>query len=199
MLGALLIAFLGGCAHRHPLPPPPPAPGGPSFVDLEAGWRVRVITAKLKSGGFLMKTTEQKEEGNNITLRAGDEFLGYETATYSVTARKDAGIRVALAAVEFNQNGAITPTPKSFAPRMPIPGRFRRVRLLYMQKVSDADHAMAVLAARDLPRLQLLTRSVQASPETACRSNRNEYCEWIPAGVALRPERPVNQGWAPAR
>lgn len=68
-----------------------------------------------------------------------------------------------------------------------------------MQKVSDADHAMAVLAARDPVRLDLLTRSVLASPETTCRTDRNEYCEWIPAGVAVRPERPVNQGWAPAR
>ena len=80
-----------------------------------------------------------------------------------------------------------------------MPGRFLRVRLLCLQKVSDADHAMAVLAAPDSPRLAVLTRSVQASPETACRTNRGQYCEWIPAGVAVRPERPNGSNWVPAR
>jgi hypothetical protein len=66
----------------------------------------------------------------------------------------------------------------------------RHVRLLYMQKVSQADHNMAVLAATDRQRLQALTQRVQAAPEAECRGNRNEYCEWIPAGVAVRAERP---------
>lgn len=197
---ATLLVILGGCA-RHP-PPPPPAPAasrGPSYVDLEAGWRVVVITPMLRFGGFQLKKVEQQESGKTITLRAGDEFLGYETATYAVDAREDGGVQVALTAVDYNRNGAITPAIKSFAPRLRMPYRFRRVRLLYMQKVSDADHAMAVLAAPDPAQLAVLTRSVQASPKTACRANRNEYCEWIPAGVAVRPERPVNRGWVPAR
>ena len=50
----------------------------------------------------------------------------------------------------FNREGAITHSAKSFGPRLPMPGRFGRVRLLCLQKVSDADHAMAVLAAPDL-------------------------------------------------
>lgn len=158
-----------------------------------------MITPKLKSGGFLLKRAEQQESGNTITLRAEDEFLGYETATYGVEARTEGGVRVRLIGVEFNREEAITHPAKPFAPRLRIPDRFRRVRLLYMSRVSDADHAMAVLAAPDSPRLAVLTRSVQASPKTACRKNRGEYCEWIPAGVALRPERPNGANWVPAR
>jgi hypothetical protein len=158
-----------------------------------------VITPKLKSGGFLLKKVERQESGNTITLRAGDEFLGYETALYGVEARKDGGIRVALTGVDFDRDGTITHSAKSFAPRFRMPGRFRRVRLLYMQKVSDADHAMAVLAAPDSPRLAALTQRVQASPDIGCRNSRNEYCEWIPAGVAVRAERAKGDGWAPVR
>lgn len=194
----VLVVLLNGCA-RLPAPQPPALPGGPTFVELEAAWRVRVITPKLKSGGFLLKKAEQQESGNTITLGAGDEFLGFETATYGVEARAGVGVRVRLLGVDFNREGAITHSAKSFAPRLRIHGRFRRVRLLYMQKVSDADHAMAVLAAPDSPRLAVLTRSVQASPETACRTNRGQYCEWIPAGVAVRPERPNGSNWVPAR
>ena len=43
------------------------------------------------------------------------------------------------------------------------------------------------------------TCSAQASPETACRANRGQYREWIPAGVAVRPERPNGSNWVPAR
>ena len=63
-------------------------------MELEAAWRVRVITPKLKSGGFLLKRAEQHESGNTITLRAGDEFLGYETAPYGVEARAEGGVGV---------------------------------------------------------------------------------------------------------
>ena len=153
----------------------------------------------LKSGGFLLKIADQPEEGNTIALRAGDDFLGYETATYAVEARKDGGVRVALTGVDLNRDGAITHPAKSVAPRLRMPNRFRRVRLLYMRKVSNADHAMAVLAAPDSPGLAALTRRVEASPATACRNNRNEYCEWIPAGVAVRPEYRQGADWIPAR
>lgn len=190
--------LLAGCAKRHPAPPPPaPVLRGPSFAELEAGWRVRVVTPLLKSGGFLLKATEQQEEGNTITLRAGDEFQGYETAIYGVGAHKKGGVQIALTEVTLNRNGQLTHPAKSFAPRLRQPARLRHVRLLYMLKVSDADHNMAVLAAADSARLAALTQSVQAAPATACRVSRNEYCEWIPAGVAVRAERPRGADWVP--
>ena len=194
---AALAIVLAGCA-RH-LAPPPPVASGPSFVELEAGWRVRVITPMLKSGGFPLKIADRQEAGNMIALRAGDDFLGYETAAYAVEVRKGGGVRVALTGVDLNRDGAITHPAKSVAPRLRMPTRFRRVRLLYMRKVSNADHAMAVLAAPDSPGLAALTRRVEASPATACRNNRNEYCEWVPAGVAVRPEYRKGADWIPAR
>ena len=198
LLLVVSFAMIFGCA-RNPVPEPPPLPRGPAFVNLEAGWRVRVVTPKLKSGGFLMKTAEQKAEGATITLRATDEFLGYETATYNVLPVNDGGVRVVPGEVEFNQGGATARSLKSFAPRMSVPGRFRHVRLVYMQKVSDADHATGIVAARNRIELDLLTRRLLADPGTDCRISRQEYCEWIPAGVAIRPERLVNEKWIPAR
>jgi hypothetical protein len=196
----LLVAavLLAGCAKRHPVPlPPAPVVRGPAFAELEAGWRVRVVTPLLKSGGFLLKATEQQEEGNTITLRAGDEFQGYETAIYGVGAHKKGGVQIALTEVTMNRNGQLTHPAKSFAPRLRQPARLRHVRLLYMLKVSDADHNMAVLAAADSVRLAALTQRVQAAPATECRVSRNEYCEWIPAGVAVRAERQRGAAWVP--
>ena len=71
---AALVIVLAGCA-RH-LVPPPPVSSGPSYVELEAGWRVRVITPMLKSGGFPLKIADRQEEGSMIAPRACDDFLG---------------------------------------------------------------------------------------------------------------------------
>ena len=40
-------------------------------MELEAAWRVRVITPKLKSGRFLLEKAEQQESGNTITFGGG--------------------------------------------------------------------------------------------------------------------------------
>lgn len=193
-----LVVLASGCARKQPAPPPPaPVLRGPSFAELEPGWRVRVITPLLKSGGFVLRVAEQQEEGNTITLRTGDDFQGYETATYAVGGHKKGGVRIALTDVSLNRNGQLTHPAKSFAPRMRNSGRLRHVRLLYMLKVSDADHNMAVLAAVDSPRLAALTQRVQAAPATECKISRNEYCEWIPAGIAVRAEKPRGADWVP--
>ncbi|MFN0103182.1 MAG: hypothetical protein ACKV2U_13965 [Bryobacteraceae bacterium] len=193
-----LTFLLGGCAPKR-MPPPASLSGAPSFIQLEAGWRVRVITPMLKSGGFLLKSAGPQEEGGTITLRAGDEFQGFETAIYAAGKHKRSGVAITLAEVTFNRNGELTHPAKSFAPRLRIPGRLGHVRLLFTRKVSEADHNMAVLAAANPPRLAALTQRVQAAPETACRNNRNEYCEWIPAGVAVRAERSAGAGWVAVR
>lgn len=196
MIAALALA---GCAAKR-LPPPPPAPvRAPTHVGLEPGWRVKVITPVLRSGGFLLKSDEQHEDGNTITVRVGDEFLGYETAIHALRKGKRGGVRVAPAEVTLNKSGQLTHPPKPFAPRLRVPGRLEFVHLLFMQAASDADHNMAVLAATDGARLAELTERVQASPATACRSSRKEYCEWVPAGVAVRAERPQGADWVPAR
>jgi hypothetical protein len=77
------------------------------------------------------------------------------------------------------------------------------LRLLYLQRASEADHNMAALGADRKDRLEALTRRVQTDP-TACLGNvQPEVCLWIPVGIAVRPEM-VNmvdgtKEWTPAR
>lgn len=51
-VAALALAALGGCATHRLAPRPSPIARGPAYVDLEAGWRVRVVTPILRSGRF---------------------------------------------------------------------------------------------------------------------------------------------------
>lgn len=186
----LVVIALAGCAPRRMPPPKVPLVRSPAYLDLEAGWSVHVVTPVLKSGGFLLRPQEERAEGNTITMRADDEVLGYETAVYGVKQGRRGGVRLALSQVTLHRGDTLTRPRKSIAPGLGMPGRMRYVRLLYMQKVSDADHNMAILAATDTARLQALTQRVQATPLAGCRDSRHEYCAWVPAGVAVRAERP---------
>jgi len=196
---ALAVLLIAGCTKKPPVPlPPAPVVRGPAYLDLQAGWRVRVVTPILKSGGFLLKSPEQKEEGSTITIHTGDEFQGYETTHYAVKAHKSGGVQVKVEEVLISRDGKTIHGYKPFAPRFRGPGRLRHVRLLYMLRASTADHNMAILAAADATRLADLTRRVQADPSHACVRTRADYCEWVPPGVAVRPERPNGAAWVPA-
>ena len=176
------VILLAGCARHAPLPP---APVRAPYTDLKPGQRVTVVTPILKSGGFLVRSAGTQVDGRTITMQAGDDFLGYETAVYQLDARS----RVRLLEASVSKGGVVTPQAKSIAPRLNVPERMRYVRLLYTLRVSAADHNMAVLAAADAKRLIALTERVQSDPAGACRSSAKEYCEWVPAGVAVRPDR----------
>ena len=185
VLAALVL--LAGCARHAPLPP---APARAPYTDLKPGQRVTVVTPILKSGGFLVRSAESKVEAGpggslNVTMKTDDDFQGYETAVYQFDERS----RVRLLEVSVSKGGVVTPQTRSIAPRLNVPAKMRYVRLLYTLRVSAADHNMAILAAADAKRLIALTERVQADPAGGCRSSAKEYCEWVPAGVAVRPDR----------
>ena len=183
MRAHLLFALcLCGCARHVSIPPPAPQ-ATPNYIDIQTGWRLRVITPILKSGGYLVKTAEEVTTGNTITLATTADFTGYETAYYAVT---PAGIKFESATM--HRDGQASPQAKPTVTLFRIPRALRFTRLVYVARVSKTDHEMAVLAARDLADLAALTTAVLAQP-AACVSGKRRYCEWIPAGVAVRPER----------
>jgi hypothetical protein len=98
------------------------------------------------------------------------------------------GVRIRLRDVTVQRDAVTVRTAKPARWQLRPPGRMRRVRLLYTLQASAADHNMALLAAPDAARMDLLTRRVEAAPGAECRSGRDGFCSWIPPGVAVRPE-----------
>jgi hypothetical protein len=198
--GALLVA-LNGCASRTARIPANPAPAaGPRYyVDLEPGWRLRVVTPILKSGGYKPKL---EGEPGATTLKTGADFLGYEIAHYAVEARSRSGERLVFTAAEVHNKDGVVAAVRPIVPLFRLPDKARYVRLIYLVRVSEADHDMAVVAANKRDALDPLTARVRAHPET-CRSRRGIFCAWIPDGIAVTPEmRDTAAGaeqWAPAR
>jgi hypothetical protein len=152
-----------------------------------------VVTPILKSGGYVVKA---EGEPGGTTLRVGSDFLGYEVEYYAVKTR---GIEFTAAEVHKQDN--VVSAAQPMAPLFRMPARARYVRLIYLVRVSDADHDMAVVASHNKSALDPLTAQVRANP-ASCHEGGGTFCAWIPAGIAVTPEMRVGatgtEQWVPA-
>ena len=206
------MGSLGACRKTAPAPAPAPAPlTAANSIDLEPGWRVRVVTPIQKSGSFVVKSVagEAKEKEDSagvrkleLAVKASPDLLGYEMSYYSVNARGRGGVAVAFQSATATIDGVSTPRSSPVLRLFQLPSRARRVRILHLLRKSEADHDAAILAAKDAGELDRLTALVEADP-AACRGYRASICRWIPAGIAVRPERRIAdrkpEQWVPAR
>lgn len=195
-----------GCRKAAPVasvPAPGPGTAAPvrSFVDLELGWRLTVITPMRKDRGAAdwkygqantrTETTQAGGVANiNVTIELDPSTLfGFERTLYSVEAT---GLRWVESMRNLNGNET-----KAAGPLLDIFGgkaRKQRMRLLFLTRGSDLNYNMALLRAKDAKAMEALTQKVRLAPATACTGD----CVWVPPGVAARPEKPAGTGWAPA-
>jgi hypothetical protein len=203
-LAAMLLLALAGCAHRTANGIAKGAPAlrsqDDTFLDLKPGYRLRVITPLTRSGSFRVATAPAAatKPGETITLRASDDFIGYETAYYSVDGAGNR-LRVPLVSVEQMVDGKPGPAAKPLVRLFELPRGTRYARLIYLIRQSAADHDMAFLGADSLEHLDQLTLAVRADGTTCVRA-RGLQCSWIPNGLAVRAEvQGTNGEWQPAR
>jgi hypothetical protein len=195
-----IAVVLNGCAaHRPPNPATPLVDRG--YVDLMAGWRIRVVTPINRSGNFQLQTAHTEYNGHTGTLNSGDDFLGYELAYYAVTARPSDGLAVSFLRAERIISGT---TRKEASPQVrlfDLPENYGYIRLVFLTRLSQADHNEAIIAAANVAELEDLTEKLQANPEINCKRESQSICLWVPAGISVQPERrepqPSHQ-WVPA-
>ena len=194
-VGLMMIA-LAGCGGARSSKPPAVAAALPSttreYVDLEPGWRLRIVAPVTRSGSYHVGVKPIEQQGNVISLKTSDDLIGYETAFWSIIARPGGGVSIRLASAELTLAGKPAPLPKPNRAVVHVPRSARFVRIFYLTRRSDADHDMALAGAARLDQLEAFTRAFRDSPSETCtdRPKQRLYCEWIPAGMAVRPEVP---------
>ncbi len=162
-----LAMFSVGCASR-PSRSRQDAPGVPldihkRFLDLQPGWRIEVFTPVVKSGGYLPQLREE-QQGSATILSGGDDLVGYETSRYTVEKRNGGGVRVKFNSAMITRQGKTTRQSHPIVPLFDLPEQAKYVRLVYMVRVSDADHDTAIAAARDPSTLEQLTEWIESGP-----------------------------------
>jgi len=183
---ATAVIVNGWSAHRPPNPTTPLVARG--YVDLKAGWRIRVVTPITRSGTFQVQTAPTEDSTHSVTLNSGDDFLGYELAYYAVPALPSDGVAVSFVRAERNVSGA---TRKEAHPQVrlfDLPESYRYIRLVFLTKLSQADHNEAIIAALNVADLEDLTEQLQASPETNCKRESRGICSWVPIGISVQAE-----------
>lgn len=199
---ALICVLVAGCTHYPAARSRTPTPENSSFerdyIDLKAGWRLRVVFPLLRSGGYIA-VNKEPSEGSDV--KVSSDFLGYEKDYYRIKASEDQRIKIDFIKTEVWENGKLHSRPRTSLPLFNAIGNSSYVRLVYLVRASQADHNMALVAASDTATLDAITRSVTSS--AICESGSGGVCNWIPAGVAVTPEEKLRVNgkgqWLPAR
>ena len=180
--------LLTGCTSRRARIATPAASANNDYLNIQAGWRLTAVTPILKSGGYVLKTPGEPAARNEFTLSVGTEFLGYEVAHYDVKGQSGGRVRVEFRSAEITKEGKSQNQPQSIAPLFQVAQRANYLRLIYLIRISQADHNMAVVAARTTDALDVMTRQMQTNPGDGCKVERRASCVWIPDGIAVRAE-----------
>jgi hypothetical protein len=192
-----IAVMLDGCsAHRPPTPTTPLVDRG--YVDLKAGWRIRVVTPINRSGNFQPETARTEYSGHTLSR---NDFLGYELAYYAVSARQGRGVAVSFVRAERIIGAATRKEASPLLRLFDLPDNCRYVRLVFLTRLSQADHNEAIIAAANVADLEDLTDKLQAGPETNCKRESQSICSWVPVGISVQPERRESShspNWVPA-
>jgi hypothetical protein len=183
----LLCLAASGCrTGKLPATTVLPKPDPTAFVDVQPGWRLRVITPLVLYDGYKVRGTE-RQKSNTISIQTDKDFVGFETSYYDVLG--DSKVRFVTA--EFNHQGKILPREKPARRLFRQRRGTKHVRLVYLERGSSTIHEMAVLMAPDRATLEALTAKARAND---CQAG----CEWVPAGIAVRAEKQSGGAWVPA-
>src|SRR6185312_10717577 len=189
ILGWLLA--LSGCATHNVHPPAAQTREtlNPSFLDIQAGARLRVITPILKSGGYRAKTLTEITPGDPHNLRVGDEYIGYANDYYRAKPH-GSGVRIEFQSAETVKQGKTAPQRHPMLELFRLPPQMRYVRLVYLARVSRTDHNTVILAGDTKASVVAATNQLQTGPDLGCQSSPHTYCAWVPDGVGIQPESP---------
>lgn len=184
-----ILALILGCDHnrvRVPATITTTAGRNRSYVDLQAGATVRVVVPLLKSGEFRSSFVQENAEGNTVSMKAPD-LIGYSTSIYTAVG-KNGDVRLKWVSAQKSENG--NRTPLDTAPPLPfdLPQKQEHVRLIFLVRVSQADHNMAIVAAKRPEALEYFTEELNQHP-SLCPAQSPVFCSWVPAGVAVRVEK----------
>lgn len=159
----------------------------------------------LRSDGSvgIPQASSVQQDGLSLTLRVPADFVGFATDIYTISPRMQLLFAASERRIhgERSVSGLSKPSAQPALPLFAATPRLRHLRLLFLLQASQSNHSMALLAAANATELDALTHRVEANPETSCDSRPRAHCQWIPAGVALRAEKPGPQPgtWIPAR
>ena len=182
----LSLLLLPSCAHRNRnkgVSAPPPI----DFLEFMPGSTVQVVIPLTRSGSYVLPSI-RTQKPNDFDIHAGDDFIGYEKVVYKVTARRDGGVEVGFTHAADWRNGKRSTVENPKLKLFEDLTAFRYFRLVFLTRESQADHNMAIVAAKNPLTLKELSDAVTNSAQ--CQTTNDAVCRWVPEGVAVTVDKP---------
>ncbi len=155
----MLLLTLAGCSRKVVRAPATPQPFvAKDYIDLEPDSQLRIVLPP----------------------------PNFEVVHYSVTGRRRGRVRLQFLSAELIHDGKSIPEPRPPLLPFALPPKAAHIRLLYLRRLSQADHNMAVVAADRMDILESATKQIRADPNS-CRESSTIICSWVPPHVAVRP------------
>ena len=179
----VLVVTLVSCQRAKP---PVPAPvSDNTYLDVLAGWRIRVVAPVLKDPSQPVVSANVK---------------GVETQYYALRGSRRQ-VRVKFLRATVTIDGKTEDEPQPLKNYFPLPAGALEVRLIYLARSTEAPHDMAVVFARRSSLLEELSKQVIHDPHSCDAAPSG--CLWIPVAVAAIAEHrqsPADlNSWQPVR
>jgi hypothetical protein len=191
MSAGLLVA--AGCANKPVTAHTPQtaiSASDMSYQDLAPGQRLHIVVPVLTSGKREAPKLAASINGKEMVFTRGD-LAGYEVSEYTAEKRHGGRVELRFTSAAITKDGKTLQETQPPALPFALPQKPQHIRLLYLIRNSQADHNMAIVAAKKRPALEAFTKRLKSRPDI-CGSESEIFCVWVPAGIAVRPEAVAN-------
>jgi hypothetical protein len=157
----VLLLIVAGCSRKVLHPPVTSEPlVEKDYIDLEPGSKLRIVLPP----------------------------PNFEIVHYAVAGQRRGRVRLQFLSAEVIRDGKTFPEPRPPVLPFALPSKAAHIRLLYLRRLSQADHNMSVVAADRLDILESATKQIRRDPNS-CRNDSRVICSWVPPHIAVRPEK----------
>ncbi len=177
------------CSHKNFSAPSAPQTilARNSYTDLTPGSHIRIVVP-LQGAVAAVAAAAPSEDGHTLVV-SSPSVIGYRSFSYSVTGTANRGVRLKFASAETTIDGKTVRDAAALPLPFPLPKGSNHVRLVYLVRISSADHDMVILASKNIAALNACTKRLQDDPGVCGRHPSEVFCAAVPTDVAVRPDR----------
>jgi hypothetical protein len=184
LVSTALLLITSACFQR--LIVTPPTPSDNSYLDLTPGSSLRILVPILSGGQNHLAFDSTQSNSNSLTITVAN-LAGYEVSHYLAQGHRNGRVHLKFTSAEITKDGHTV--PEAAAPHLPFqfPNKGQFIRLVFLVRISESDHNMAIVTADTQDLLETFTSQIRQNPN-ACQVTNTVSCVWVPEGIAVRPQ-----------
>jgi hypothetical protein len=161
------------------------------FVTLKPHMQLRIVAPVMRAGSVAAPVASDggAAQGNNITLRAGSDLAGYETAVYSVIESKNGSVAIRLNDITMQPIGKHSDEDLRHTDYLSSVAKPAFVRLYFQLRHAPASHPQVLLIGDSQGELNEASGQFEPAPDAYCAAaHPHARCLVFPRFTAVNVE-----------